>query len=105
MEPETTRRSDRGRRLALPGSVLARRALPFAILFLSLISGRNPELLIGKHVIAAPYLKASKLEVIPTGYMLIDGGNRTTVAYMSNTDPIPAEKVRSQFAQHWPESC
>jgi len=62
------------------------------ILFLSLISGRNPELLIGKHVVAAPYLKASKLEVIPTGYMLIDGGNRTTVAYMSNTDPIPSDK-------------
>ncbi|MFH1159707.1 MAG: geranylgeranylglyceryl/heptaprenylglyceryl phosphate synthase [bacterium] len=62
------------------------------ILFLSLISGRNPELLIGKHVIAAPYLKASKLEVIPTGYLLIDGGTRTTVAYMSNTDPIPSEK-------------
>ena len=62
------------------------------ILFLSLISGRNPELLIGKHVVAAPYLKASKLEVIPTGYMLVDGGNRTTVGYMSNTDPIPADK-------------
>ncbi|NQV02496.1 MAG: geranylgeranylglyceryl/heptaprenylglyceryl phosphate synthase [Bacteroidia bacterium] len=62
------------------------------ILFLSLISGRNPELLIGKHVVAAPYLKASKLEVIPTGYLLIDGGNRTTVAYMSNTDPIPSDK-------------
>lgn len=62
------------------------------ILFLSLISGRNPELLIGKHVVAAPYLKASKLEVIPTGYLLIDGGNRTTVAYMSNTEPIPSEK-------------
>ncbi len=62
------------------------------ILFLSLISGRNPELLIGKHVVAAPYLKASKLEVIPTGYLLIDGGNRTTVAYMSNTNPIPSDK-------------
>jgi len=62
------------------------------ILFLSLISGRNPELLIGKNVIEAPYLKASKLEVIPTAYLLIDGGNRTTVAYMSQTDPIPSEK-------------
>lgn len=62
------------------------------ILFLSLISGRNPDMLIGKHVVAAPYLKASALEIIPTGYMLIDGGNRTTVAYMSNTTPIPAEK-------------
>src|SRR6188472_1034913 len=45
-----------------------------AILFLSLVSGRNPDLLIGQHVIAAPYLKLSALEVLPTGYLLIDGG-------------------------------
>jgi geranylgeranylglyceryl phosphate synthase family protein len=63
-----------------------------AILFLSLISGRNPELLIGNHVIAAPYLKISPLEVMSCGYMLIDGGRATTVSYMSNTTPIPAEK-------------
>ena len=75
-----------------PGNHFQINAKADAILFLSLISGRNPELLIGKHVIAAPYLKASTLEVIPTGYMLVDGGNRTTVAYMSNTDPIPADK-------------
>ena len=62
------------------------------ILFLSLISGRNPELLIGKHVITAPYLKVSPLEVIPTGYMLIDGGVPTTVSYISNTSPIPSDK-------------
>jgi putative glycerol-1-phosphate prenyltransferase len=62
------------------------------ILFLSLISGRNAELLIGKHVITAPYLKESPLEVIPTGYMLIDGGIPTTVSYMSNTRPIPNSK-------------
>jgi len=62
------------------------------ILFLSLISGRNPELLIGNHVIAAPYLKMSQLEVMSTGYMLIDGGIETTVSYMSNTRPIPANK-------------
>ncbi|MEO6132477.1 MAG: geranylgeranylglyceryl/heptaprenylglyceryl phosphate synthase, partial [Saprospiraceae bacterium] len=55
-----------------------------AILFLSLVSGRNPDLLIGQHVIAAPYLKLSQLEVLPTGYMLIDGGVGTTVLYMSN---------------------
>jgi len=78
--------------ILFPGNHFQINARADAILFLSLISGRNPELLIGKHVIAAPYLKASKLEVIPTGYMLVDGGNRTTVAYMSNTDPIPAEK-------------
>ncbi|MDX1408595.1 MAG: geranylgeranylglyceryl/heptaprenylglyceryl phosphate synthase [Saprospiraceae bacterium] len=62
------------------------------ILFLSLISGRNAELLIGKHVITAPYLKMSPLEIIPTGYMLVDGGVPTTVSYMSNTRPIPSDK-------------
>ena len=64
-----------------------------AILFLSLISGRNPELLIGKHVVAAPFLKMSPLEIIPTGYLLIDGAKMTTVQYMSNTIPIPADKT------------
>ncbi len=63
-----------------------------AILFLSLISGRNADLLIGKHVITAPYLKVSPLEILPTGYMLIDGGVPTTVSYMSTTLPIPANK-------------
>ena len=63
-----------------------------AILFLSLISGRNPELLIGKHVITAPFLKLSPLEVIATGYILIDGGVPTTVSYMSNTIPMPQNK-------------
>ncbi len=63
-----------------------------AVLFLSLISGRNAELLIGNHVLAAPYLKLSPLEILPTGYMLIDGGKATTVSYISNTTPIPAAK-------------
>lgn len=63
-----------------------------AVLFLSLISGRNAELLIGNHVLAAPYLRISPLEVLPTGYMLIDGGRPTTVSYISNTTPIPAAK-------------
>lgn len=62
------------------------------ILFLSLISGRNADLLIGQHVITAPFLKQSPLEVMSTGYMLIDGGTPTTVSYMSNTNPIPAKK-------------
>lgn len=64
-----------------------------AILFLSLVSGRNPDLLIGQHVIAAPYLKMSGLEVMPTGYMLIEGGAGTTVQYISNTLPIPHAKT------------
>lgn len=63
-----------------------------ALLFLSLISGRNAELLIGNHVLAAPYLKMSPLEIMPTGYMLIDGGVNTTVNYISNTNPIPRDK-------------
>lgn len=63
-----------------------------ALLYLSLISGRNPELLIGQHVISAPFVKQSGLEIIPVGYMLIDGGSPTTVSYISNTNPIPANK-------------
>ncbi len=63
-----------------------------AILLLSLISGRNPEMLIGKHVLAAPMLRKSGIEIMPTGYMLIDGGGITSVSYMSNTTPIPADK-------------
>ena len=62
------------------------------LLFLSLISGRNADLLIGKHVITAPFLKISPLEIMSTGYMLIDGGKPTTVQYMSNTTPIPSNK-------------
>ena len=63
-----------------------------ALLFLSLISGRNSDLLIGKHAITAPFIKISPLEIIPTGYMLIDGGIMTSVQYMSNTSPIPSDK-------------
>jgi putative glycerol-1-phosphate prenyltransferase len=63
-----------------------------AILYLSLISGRNADLLIGQHVLSAPILKRSKIEVLSTGYMLIDGGNKTSVSYMSNTNPIPQDK-------------
>lgn len=62
------------------------------LLFLSLISGRNPDFLIGQHVISAPTLKKSTLEILPTGYMLIDGGKQTTVSYISNTTPIPSNK-------------
>lgn len=63
-----------------------------AMLFLSLISGRNPDMLIGMHVLAAPYIKLSGLETIPTGYMLIDSGKPTAVSYMSNSFPIPNDK-------------
>lgn len=62
------------------------------VLFLSLISGRNADFLIGQQTLAAPAVKASKLEVLPTGYMLIDSGRPTTVSYISNTQPIPRNK-------------
>src|ERR1700743_3565992 len=62
------------------------------LLYLSLISGRNPELLIGAHVISAPAVRKSGLEIISTGYMVIDGGAPTTVSYISNAPPIPADK-------------
>lgn len=75
-----------------PGSNLHIHQHAHAILFLSLISGRNPELLIGQHVVAAPILKKSRLEVIATGYMLVGSGIQTTAAYISNTVPIPNDK-------------
>ena len=62
------------------------------ILFLSLISGRNAEYLIGQHVVAAPLLKEANIEVIPTGYLLIDGGKISTTSYMTQTVPIPNDK-------------
>lgn len=78
--------------LLFPGNIMQIDKHADAILLLSLISGRNPEMLIGKHVLAAPTLKKAGIEILPTGYMLIDGGNITSVSYMSNTTPIPADK-------------
>jgi len=63
-----------------------------AILFLSLVSGKNPEYLIGEQTKAAPILKKLDIEVIPTGYLLIDGGNTTTVEFISGTKPVPQNK-------------
>ena len=62
------------------------------ILLLSLISGRNPDLLIGRHVESAHKLKRSGLEILSTGYILVDGGRTTTVSYISGTTPIPQDK-------------
>ena len=62
------------------------------VLLLSLISGRNPDFLIGQHVVAAPRLRASGLQLLPTGYMLVDSGRPTTASYMSGTAPLPHDK-------------
>ncbi len=76
-----------------PGSLLQLSYQADGIFLLSLISGRNPELLIGNHVQAAPFLKKSGMEVIPVGYILIGQGGQTSVEYMSQTLPIPTEKT------------
>ena len=64
-----------------------------AILYLSLISGRNPDFLIGHHVESASELFKMDLEIIPTGYILIDGGTKSSVAYVSQTTPIPRDQT------------
>jgi putative glycerol-1-phosphate prenyltransferase len=64
-----------------------------AILYLSLISGRNPDYLIGHHVQSANEVFEMDIEVIPTGYILIDGGTNSSVAYVSQTSPIPNDKA------------
>ncbi|NOQ26497.1 MAG: geranylgeranylglyceryl/heptaprenylglyceryl phosphate synthase [Bacteroidales bacterium] len=79
--------------LLFPGNLLQLTNKADGILLLSLISGRNPDLLIGNHVIASTQIKKSNLEVLPTGYILIEGGKTSSVEYMSNTKPIPAEKI------------
>lgn len=78
--------------IIFPGSATHISSKSDAILLLSLLSGRNAEYLIGQHVQAAPILKKANIEILSTGYILIDGGNITTVAYISNTNPIPASK-------------
>lgn len=72
-----------------------------ALLYLSLLSGRNADLLIGQHVVSAPMVRQSGLEVLSTGYMLIDGGVPTTVSYMSNSHPIPADKADIALCTAW----
>jgi len=78
--------------ILFPGSPSQVSKYADALLYLSLISGRNPELLIGQHVVSAPFVKSSGLEIMPTGYIVVDGGAPTTVSYISNASPIPADK-------------
>jgi phosphoglycerol geranylgeranyltransferase len=78
--------------ILFPGSPSQLSPFADAILYLSLISGRNAELLIGQHVISAPFVKQSGLEIMSTGYMVVDGGAPTTVSYISNASPLPSNK-------------
>lgn len=78
--------------IIFPGSVYQINPKADALLFLSLISGRNADLLIGQHVIAAPLVKQSGIEVLPTGYILVDSGVPTTASYISHSLPVPYNK-------------
>jgi phosphoglycerol geranylgeranyltransferase len=78
--------------ILFPGSPSQVSKYADGLLYLSLISGRNPELLIGQHVISAPFVKQSGLEIISTAYMVVDGGAPTTVSYISNAAPLPSDK-------------
>jgi phosphoglycerol geranylgeranyltransferase len=89
----TVRRSCSLPVILFPGSPGQLSSHADAVLFLSLISGRNPQHLIVDHVVAAPSVKRLGLEAIPTGYMLISSGSPTTVEFMSDTRPIPREKT------------
>ncbi|MGM0496323.1 MAG: geranylgeranylglyceryl/heptaprenylglyceryl phosphate synthase [Bacteroidota bacterium] len=79
--------------ILFPGNLMQISDHADGILLLSMISGRNPDLLIGNHILAAKRLKESNIEVISTGYILIEGGNTSAVEYISNTKPIPAEQT------------
>jgi putative glycerol-1-phosphate prenyltransferase len=81
-----------------PGSQMQLAEDADAILFLSLISGRNPEYLIGHQVLAAPFVKKMKLEVLPTAYMLVNEGEVTSVQYISQTLPLPNSKPSLAYA-------
>lgn len=87
--------------ILFPGSPSQVSSFADALLYLSVISGRNPDLLIGQHVVSAPMVKASGLEIISTGYMIIDGGQPTTVSYMSHSLPIPANKPDIALCTAW----
>jgi putative glycerol-1-phosphate prenyltransferase len=82
-----------GKIVLFPGHAIQVCGSADGILFLSLISGRNSEYLIGQHVTAAPMIKQVGMEVIPTGYLLISGGSESSAAYMTQTQPIPREKA------------
>ncbi|WP_298893055.1 geranylgeranylglyceryl/heptaprenylglyceryl phosphate synthase [uncultured Psychroserpens sp.] len=77
-----------------PGDVAQLTNRADAVLFLSLISGNNPEYLIGKHIQAVSKLKGSNLEVIPTGYVLIENGKQTAVEKVTKTKPISRQNVQ-----------
>ncbi len=87
--------------LLFPGSPAQVTPHADGLLYLSLVSGRNPELQIGQHVVSAPAVRASGLEILSTGYIVVDGGRPTTVSYMSGSSPVPANKPDIALCTAW----
>lgn len=87
--------------LLFPGSPAQVTREADGLLYLSLVSGRNAELLIGQHVVSAPAVRASGLQVLSTGYIVVDGGQPTTVSYMSGSAPVPANKPDIALCTAW----
>jgi putative glycerol-1-phosphate prenyltransferase len=79
--------------IIFPGGSHQISPLADAILLLSLISGRNPDYLIGHHIAAAEELNEMSLEIISTSYLLVDGGKKTSVEYISQTTPLPSDQI------------
>ena len=79
--------------ILFPGDATQITGYADGVLFLSLLSGRNPEFLIGEQLKGAPRIKRHNIEPIPTAYMLIESGTVTSVEFMSNTRPIPRDKA------------
>jgi phosphoglycerol geranylgeranyltransferase len=89
---DTIRKYTSAKVLLFPGNPGQLNDRADGLLLLSLISGRNPEFLIGNHVIAARFLRNSSLEIIPAGYMLVENGGVSSAEYISNTKPLPRDK-------------
>jgi len=79
--------------IIFPGNYLQISDSADGILLLSLISGRNSDFLIGHHVLSAMQIKKSKIQVIPTGYILVGGDGHSSVEYRSQTRSIPEDKI------------
>ena len=84
--------------ILFPGGINQINSYFDAMLFMSMISGRNPQYLIGEQVISAPIIKDLGIETISTGYILIDGGVQSMVQVMSDTNPIPMDRLDAIIA-------
>ncbi len=78
--------------IIFPGSLQQISPYADAILYVSIISGRNARYLFGDHVLGAPFIKRAEIEPISTGYMLFESGRTTTAEFISNTRPLPTHK-------------